>query len=95
MGTNIFSYAPSIHVLEREIKLKHTFQVPVCGRCPSPQNIAFLRLMFYHIHMITINIFDTLRRFFNTSPKRENKTREYTRRMIKKYHKTLRRLSYE
>lgn len=45
--------------------------------------------------MIIIQFVETIKRLFQREKKRDDKTRQYTRRMIKKYSKTLRKLSYE
>lgn len=45
--------------------------------------------------MIIVKFSDTIKKLFQPDAKREKKTRKYTRRMIKKYSKTLRKLSYE
>lgn len=45
--------------------------------------------------MPIINNFGTIRKLFTREKNREETTRKYTREMIKKYGKTLRRLSYE
>jgi len=41
-----------------------------------------------------LGLFDTIRDFLGMQM-RKNKTKKYTRYMIKKYNKTLRKLSYE
>lgn len=41
------------------------------------------------------NFNEIIDKLFNNNKKREDKTRKYTRHMIKKYGKTLKRLSYE
>lgn len=45
--------------------------------------------------MAALILIDTIKKLFNKEKKREEKTRKYTRDVIKKYGKTLRRLSYE
>jgi len=45
--------------------------------------------------MIIVHFAESLKKLFHTDTKREKKTRGLTRRMIKKYSKTLRKLSYE
>jgi len=45
--------------------------------------------------MIIIRLIESIKKFLRTPPRREEEIRKNTRKMIKKYNKTLRKLSYE